>query len=193
MDRSRIESTHYLAFDSVTPLEWKTHSAVWCHESMTPTEAATALFKTIPPPITLSQLGEYGIDAAESHVHHIAREILSLNLYWALAAIDAHIPSKYRAFIEEDLFDSIQAQWWPSGQLGIGSWAEYQPELTQRRERYAHLVNQEGINPMGICAETAGLMEDLGLIESGDREKLLVLLIDYAPASEYGRLLDQSG
>ncbi|MFO0700644.1 MAG: hypothetical protein U0236_15580 [Nitrospira sp.] len=160
---------------------------------MTPAEAATALFKTMPPPITPSQLGEYGIEAAEPHVPHIAREILSLNLYWVLAAIDAHIPSKYRAPIKEDLFESIQTQWWPSGQLGAGTWMEYQPELAQRRERYAHLVDQEGINPVGICAETAGLMEDLGLIESGDREKLLVLLIDYAPASEYGRLLDQSG
>ncbi len=160
---------------------------------MTPAEAATALFRTMPPPIISSQLGEYGIDAAESHVPHIAREILSLNLYWALAAIDAHIPSKYRTLIKKDLFDSIQAQWWPSGQLGTGTWVEYQLELNQRREHYARLVDQEGINPMGICAETAGLMEDLGLIESGDREKLLVLLIDYAPAAEYGQLLENIG
>jgi hypothetical protein len=157
---------------------------------MTPAEAAAALFNTMPPPMTLSQLGDYGIEAAESHVPHIAREILSLNLYWVLAAIDAHIPSKYRALIKEDLFESIRTQWWTSGQLGAGTWVEYQPELTQRRERYAHLVDREGINPMGICAETAGLMEDLGLIPSGDREKLMVLLIDYAPASEYGRLLE---
>ena len=160
---------------------------------MTPAEAATALFRTMPPPIISSQLGEYGIDAAESHVPHIAREILSLNLYWALAAIDAHIPSKYRTLIKKDLFDSIQAQWWPSGQLGTGTWVDYQPELHERREHYAHLMDQEGLNPTGICAETAGRMEDLGLIESGDREKLLVLLIDYAPASEYGRLLENIG
>jgi hypothetical protein len=160
---------------------------------MTPAEAATGLFKTMPSPITPSQLGEYGIEAAESHVPHIAREILSLNLYWAFAAIDAHIPSKYRALIRENLFKSIQTQWWPSGQLGTCTWAEYQPELAQRREHYARLVDQEGINPMGICAETAGLLEDLGLIESGDREKLLVLLIDYAPAAEYGRLLENIG
>lgn len=160
---------------------------------MTPAEAATALFKTMPPPVTLPQLEEYGVEAADSNVPHIAREILSLNLYWALAAIDAHIPAKYRALIKEDLFEFIQTQWWPSGQLGTGTWVEYQPEMSERRERYAHLVDQEGINPMGICAETAGLMEDLGLIESGHRDKLLVLLIDYTPAAEYGRLLDQIG
>jgi hypothetical protein len=45
---------------------------------------------------------------------------------------------------------------------------------------------------MGICAETAALIEDQGLVSSEDRPKLLVLLIDYAPASEYGRLLDEA-
>jgi hypothetical protein len=160
---------------------------------MTPAEAATALFKAMPRPITPLQLEEYGIEATESQVPHIAREILSLNLYWALAAIDAHIPSKYRALIKEDLFESVQTHWWSSGQLGTGTWMEYQLQLAERREHYARLVDQEGINPTGICAETAGLMEDPGLISSGDREKLLVLLIDYAPAAEYGRLLDQSG
>lgn len=161
--------------------------------TMTPAEAATALFRTMPPPITSSQLAEYGIEAAEAQVPAIAREILSLNLYWGLAAIDAHIPSKYRALIKEDLFESVQTEWWPSGQLGTGTWVEYQQELSERREHYARLVDQDGINPMGICAEIAGLMEDLNLIESGDREKVLVLLIDYAPAAEYGRLLENIG
>ena len=36
--------------------------------AMTPAEAATALFKAMPPPITHSQLGEYGIEAAEAQV-----------------------------------------------------------------------------------------------------------------------------
>jgi hypothetical protein len=36
-------------------------------------------------------------------------------------------------------------------------------------------------------------MEDRGIISSEDREKLLVLLIGYAPAAEYGKLLEQVG
>lgn len=160
---------------------------------MTPTEAAAALFKTMPLPITVSQLDEYGLEASESTTQQIAREILSLNLYWMLAAIDAHIPTKYRAAIKENLLSTIQTQWWKSGQLGTDTWVDYQAELTERREHYARLVDREGINPMGICAEAAGLMEDLGLIEAGNRDKLLVLLIDYAPASEYGKLLENVG
>ena len=158
---------------------------------MTPAEAATTLFQTIPPPITPSQLEEYGVEASELITHQIAREILSLNLYWVLAAVDAHIPLKYRAAITEELFESIQTQWWKSGSFGAGTWHEYQLELTERQKHYARLVDQEGINPVGICAETASLMEDQGIISSEDREKLLVLLIDYAPAAEYGRLLEQ--
>lgn len=158
---------------------------------MTPAEAAATLFQTMPPPITPSQLEEYGVEASESTTQQIAREILSLNLYWVLAAVDAHIPLKYRAAITEALFASIQTQWWKSGIFGAGTWHEYQPELNERQKHYARLVDQEGINPMGICAETASLMEDQGIISSEDREKLLVLLIDYAPAAEYGRILEQ--
>jgi hypothetical protein len=160
---------------------------------MTPAEVAATLFNTMPPPITVSQLGEYGIEASESAVQSIAREILSLNLYWVLAAIDAHIPTKYRSTIEDALFESIQKEWWSAGKLGADTWSEYQSELTERRKWYAHLVNQEGISPMGVCAEMASFMEDHGIISSEDREKMLVLLIDYAPAAEYGRLLDEVG
>ncbi|OQW36846.1 MAG: hypothetical protein A4E19_21120 [Nitrospira sp. SG-bin1] len=160
---------------------------------MTPAEAAAALFRTMPHPIAVSQLEEYGIDTSDSTIQRMAREILSLNLYWVLAAIDAHIPTKYRPAIKQTLFETIQNEWWNSGRLGPGTWSEYQPELTQRCKRYACLVDQEGINHMGICAEAASLMEDEGIISPEDREKLLVLLIDYAPAAEYGRLLDAVG
>ena len=160
---------------------------------MTPSEAAAALFKAMPTPLSIPELEEYGIEASESATKQIAREILSLNLYWALAAIDAHIPTKYRAALKEALVESIQTAWWSAGQLGPGTWGEYQPELDERREHYAHLVDQEGINPMGICAETAALIEDQGILSSENREKLLVLLLDYAPAAEYGRLLDNVG
>lgn len=159
---------------------------------MTPAEAADGLFKAMPQPITSAQLEEYGLEASESTAQQIAREILSLNLYWVLAAVDAHIPTKYRAAIMEQLFESIQSAWYKSGQLGQGTWGEYQLELNRRREHYARLADQEGISHMGICAETAALIEDQGLVSSEDRPKLLVLLIDYAPASEYGRLLDEA-
>jgi hypothetical protein len=160
---------------------------------MTPTEAAAALFNAMPQPLTVSQLEEYGVEASESTSGQIAREILSLNLYWILAAVDAHIPAKYRASITEDLLESVRKAWWESGWCGAGTWDEYQPELNDRQAHYARLIDQEGINPIGVCAETASLMEDQGIISSEDRAKLLVLLIDYAPASEYGKLLEEVG
>jgi len=160
---------------------------------MTPAEAAATLFRTMPPPITAAQLEEYGIEILESDVRQMAREILSLNLYWVLAAIDAHIPLRYRAAIKQELLESVQKEWWNTGRLGAGTWGEYHAELNERQGRYANLVDQEGISHMGICAETASLMEDQGLVSSENREKLLVLLIDYAPASEYGRLLEEVG
>lgn len=160
---------------------------------MTPAEAAAALFRAMPQPISTAQLEEYGIEAAGSNAVQIAREILSLNLYWILAAIDAHIPTKYRAAIRESLFESIRTNWWEPGQLGAGTWEEYQRELEERRATYGRLIDHEGMSHMAVCAEAASLIEDQGGITSEDRQKLLVLLIDYAPAAEYGRLLESAG
>jgi hypothetical protein len=160
---------------------------------MTPAQAAAALLKKMPQPVSAAQLEEYGIEVSEPGARQVAREILSLNLYWILAAIDAHIPLKYRSAIRETLFESIRSPWWESGQLGDGTWEEYQKELDQRRAEYGRLVDQEGMSHMAVSAEAASLIEDQGSVSSEDRQKLLVLLIDYAPAAQYGKLLDDVG
>jgi len=160
---------------------------------MTPAQTANSLFTTMPQPVSFAQLEEYGIDASETGAAQISREILSLNLYWILAAIDAHIPLKYQNTIRERLFESIKTTWWQAGQAGTGSWEAYTRELDERRALYGRLVDQERMSHMAVCAATASLIEDLGIIESDDRQKLLVLLIDYAPATEYGRLLEDVG
>ncbi len=160
---------------------------------MTPAQAADLLVRAMPRPISPPQLEEYGIAVSESDAHAISREILSLNLYWVLAAIDAHIPVKYREAISSALLATIKATWWEPGQLGSGSWEEYQNELDARRAEYGRLVDQEGMSHMAISADAASRIEDQGLVPPDDRQKLLVLLIDYAPAAEYGRLLENVG
>ena len=160
---------------------------------MTPAQAASALIRTMPQPISPLQLEEYGIAVSESDTQMISREILSLNLYWILAAIDAHIPVKYRATLTSTLLETIQAAWWQPGRLGPGSWEEYENELDKRRAEYGRLVDQEGLSHMAISAEAASRIEEQGLVQPDDRQKLLVLLIDYAPAAEYGRLLEEMG
>ncbi|HXV68818.1 MAG TPA: hypothetical protein VD738_07825 [Nitrospira sp.] len=160
---------------------------------MTPPQAAAALFNTMPQPISGVQLEEYGIGASEADTLQIAREIVSLNLYWILAAIDAHIPLKYRPAIRELLFEAVRTRWWESGRLGTGTWDDYQQEVEERRAVYGRLVDEEGLSHMAVCAEAASRIEDQGSVSSEDRHKLLVLLIDYAPAAEYGKLLDEVG
>ena len=160
---------------------------------MTPAQAAAELFKTMPQPVSTAQLQEYGIEVSESGAGQVVREILSLNLYWILAAIDAHIPAKYRGAIKELLFESIKTIWWESGQLGPGTWEAYLQEVDGRRAEYGRLVDQEEMSHMAVSAEASSLIEDQGIVPSEDRQKLLVLLIDYAPAAQYGKLLDEVG
>jgi hypothetical protein len=160
---------------------------------MTPAEAASALFKTMPEPVTVGQFQDYGIELSEAQAQQVAREILSLNLYWILAAIDAHIPQKYRAAIKDLLLEAVQSHWWTQGRFGKDRYQEYWSELEERRQKYARLVDHEGMSHMAVSAEAASLIEDQGAVSSEDRQKLLVLLIDYAPAAQYGELLDQVG
>lgn len=66
-------------------------------------------------------------------------------------------------------------------------------ELHERCTEYGRLVDQEVMSHMAVSAEEAALIEDQGFVASEDRQKLLVLLIDYAPAAQYGKLLDEVG
>ena len=50
-------------------------------ESMTPAEAADALYKLIPRRITVDMLGDYGIEGAEAQEDAMTRELLSFTLY----------------------------------------------------------------------------------------------------------------
>ncbi|MBH0181507.1 MAG: hypothetical protein HP490_07500 [Nitrospira sp.] len=160
---------------------------------MTPAQAATALLQAMPLPPSLAQLEEYGLAASPSTAQAITREILSLNLYWIIAAIEAHIPMKYRDAIRDTLLESIKTTWWVSGQLGPGTWDSYHTELNERRARYSRLVDHEGLSHMAVSAEAASQIEHQDIIPFEDRDKLLVLMIDYAPAAEYGRLLEEVG
>ena len=159
---------------------------------MTSAQAVAALIRMMPEPISVAQLDEYGVIASDADVQTISREILSLNLYWILAAVDAHIPFKYRAGIIDALLESIKSAWWETGKIGPGAWDDYRMESEERRVEYGRLVDQEGMNPTAVSAAAASWIEDQGGVSQEDRSKLLVLLIDCAPASEYGKLLEEA-
>ncbi|MCP9452554.1 MAG: hypothetical protein NNA23_07705 [Nitrospira sp.] len=161
---------------------------------MTPTEAATALLRLMPQPPTAIQLEEYGLSVPASDLPILSRELLSLNLYWVFAAIDAHVPSRYRTAIRTSLLQAIRSTWWSTGHIGEGSWDDYLKEMADRCAHYAYLVDYEGMSHMAVSAEAASLLEDRGfVISEEDRNKLLVFLIDYAPAAQYGKLLEEAG
>ena len=62
--------------------------------SMTPKQAAVALVAAMPTGLSVEQLEEYGIEATTEQAQAITQEVLSLNLFWIFAAIEAHIPQK---------------------------------------------------------------------------------------------------
>lgn len=159
-------------------------------ESLTPAEAADALYKLIPRRITVEMLSDYGIESVEEHTAAITRELLSFTLYWVSAAINAHIPRKYRELLFHRVLELIQADWGTEYRLESVQWEDYLVEMEARRARYAPVGDYEG-GAMAASEEISDLLENEGLIQPEDRPKLLVLLPDLVPLDKYQELLSQ--
>jgi hypothetical protein len=155
--------------------------------SMTPRQAAVALVAAMPTGLSVQQLEEYGIEATAEQAQAITQEVLSLNLFWIFAAIEAHIPLK-----SDHMLASIEAGWGTTVPVRSASWTTYLNEWQERRRRYSRLV-EEGMSPLGVSAEAAALMEDNRLVTEAERRNLLTLLIDFVPVDTYGRLLEDVG
>jgi len=160
--------------------------------SMTPRQAAVALVKAMPIGVTVQQLEEYGIDTTIEQAQAITKEVLSLNLFWIFAAIEAHIPQKYQPALSALIMETMEAGWGTTVPVGSAAWAPYLDEWQERRRRYHGLV-EEGASPLAVSADAAELMEENHVVTEAERRNLLTLLIDFVPVDTYGRLLEDVG
>jgi hypothetical protein len=160
--------------------------------SMTPRQAAAALVAAMPTGVLVQQLEDYGIEATTEQAQAITQEVLSLNLFWIFAAIEAHITQKYQPALLELILASIEAGWGSTVPVGSASWTAYLNEWQERRRRYTRLV-EEGMSPLAVSSEAVLLMEENRLVKEAERRNLLTLLIDFVPVDTYGRLLEDVG
>ena len=160
--------------------------------SMTPRQAAVALVGAMPTGVSVQQLGEYGVEATAEQAQAITQEVLSLNLFWIFAAIEAHIPQKYQSALSDLIWEAMEAGWGTTVPVGSAAWAAYLNEWQDRRRRYRRMV-EEGASPLAVSAEAAALMEENHLVKESERRNLLTLLIDFVPVDTYGRLLEDVG
>jgi len=160
--------------------------------SMTPKQAAAALVAAMPIGVSVQQLEEYGIEATTEQARAITQEVLSLNLFWIFAAIEAHITQKYQSALSALILDAMEKGWGTTVPVGSAAWAAFLNELQERRRRYSRLV-EEGVSPLAVSAEAATLMEENRLVKEEERRNLLTLLIDFVPVDTYGQLLQDVG
>src|SRR5437870_13840740 len=118
---------------------------------MTPKQAAVALVAAMPTGLSVEQLEEYGIEATTEQAQAITQEVLSLNLFWLFAAIEAHIPQKYQSALSEFIMDEIEAGWGTTVPFGPAPWTVYLNEWQERRRRYNRLV-EDGEGPLVMNA-----------------------------------------
>ncbi|MDE3048922.1 MAG: hypothetical protein KGJ48_03385 [Nitrospirota bacterium] len=160
--------------------------------SMTPRQAAVALVAAMPIGVSVQQLEEYGIEVTTEQAQAITQEVLSLNLFWIFAAIEAHIPQKYQSALSELVLDAMEAGWGRTVPVGPAAWTAYLNEWQVRRRQYSRLV-EEGVSPLAVSAHAAELMEENQLVKEEERRNLLTLLIDFVPVDTYGQLLEDVG
>lgn len=159
---------------------------------MTPKEAATALLAAMPTGVTKSQLEEYGIEATAERAEVLTREILSLNLFWVMAAIEAHIPQKFQALVSDVVLQSVESGWGTTYPAGADAWTTFLAESRDRRKRYQRLLN-DGMSSLAISAEVGMWLEEQRIVSEEERRNVLTLLIDSMPIETYGALLQDAG
>ena len=111
---------------------------------MTPAQTADALYKLIPRRISVEMMGDYGIEMTEEQSRDMTREVLSFTLYWVNAAINAHIPRKYRDVLFQRVLELIQVDWTTEFKLDTVKWGDYLVEMEERRAFYAQVGDYEG-------------------------------------------------
>ncbi len=152
---------------------------------LSPTDAAQNLYQIISRSLSGAALEDYGLSVSREQGDQILRELLSLCLFWAWAALDANLSDKVRDRVSEALTERVQDAW--ASDLGLPSddLAGYPTELARRRRLYENLA-REGADPASVAAEAANLVETESIIEPEDRLKLLALMIDLVPVDELG-------
>ena len=154
---------------------------------MTPEEAAQALYAVMPKAISRALLEEYGIEATEAQARDLTKEVLSLNLYWIRAAIDAHIPRQYRTVLFDRLVELIQ-QDWDAFQQPDRPWADCLAEFHEREAVYRPIGNEPG-GDLAVAREAGTILEDQAIVSAEDRTKVLAFLLDHVPLDRYGEIL----
>lgn len=161
-------------------------------QAKTPKEAASVLIAAMPVGVLEPQLEEYGIESTTERAQALTREILSLNLFWIYAAIEAHIPAKFQQAVSELVLNAVGNGWGTIYPVGPIAWDTFLTEWKERTQRYERLI-QDGISPLGISAEVGLWLEEERLVNEEDRRNVLTLLIDSVPVETYGRLLRDVG
>ncbi len=157
---------------------------------LSPTDAAQTLHHVISRALSGAALEDYGLSLSREQGDHILRELLSLCLFWAWAALDSGLSDKDRDRVWAALAHLIKEAW--ASELGLPpqDFDGYLPEFAKRRHLYENLT-REGADPVAVAVEAAGVMETESLIEPEDRSKLLALMVDLVPADELGQAVEE--
>ncbi len=157
---------------------------------LSPADAAQHLYTIISRALSGAALEDYGLSVSREQGDQVLRELLSLGLFWAWAALDARLSDKARDRVWEALAQRVREAWTEELGLVPHDLDGYSAELAARKRLYESLA-REGGDPALMAAEAADLMEKDSVIEPEDRLKLLALMVDMVPADELGQAVEE--
>jgi hypothetical protein len=158
----------------------------------TPTQAAEALFAMLPHALSRETLEEYGIEATPEQTQQITREMLSVSLYWAHAALKTSLSRRDMERIFGALQQRILQAW--NSDLGLDGHdpQAFFVEAEGRRKTYDAIV-QDGGSPVAVMTETAAILESDSAVRPEDQQKVLALFLDLVPVDGIGVEVQQIG
>jgi hypothetical protein len=149
---------------------------------------AHELYALMPHAMSRETLSDYGIMPSVDRTRLITLEVLYVNLFYVVSAMEALLSQRERFRLLEELRGLLRATWTTELQLGEEEFQRYEREFEIRRRAYAQIVDQGG-SPVSVFSEAASLLEMNKGVEGEDRMKMVALLVDVIPVDVYGDLM----
>ena len=148
------------------------------------------IFQVIPTSLSQSTLEEYGVSVSDEQTEHIAREILTLSLFWIGCALRVSLKEAQHQEIFDDLCECIREQWEETFALPESGVDDFFDSLPQARATYLQMT-RGGAEPVEVLQHATDLLEARGMIRAEERQNALALLIDFVPVDEVGEVIGE--
>jgi hypothetical protein len=158
-------------------------------QSLTPPQAAEALFALLPRSLTQKTLDQFGLSLTTEQAQQVSRELLALNLYWIQAALTAHYKDIGDVLVLPELHRLLRERWTTVFRMPAAGWRTFLAEADNRRRDYQEVAEQGG-GQIDIGNRAVARMESDWVARPEQKAALLSLIVDLVPMEAIGKFVE---